>query len=370
MESLKNFGITTLAVAASLVFAGTAMAQNVADMQDRRAQLLKQLEANQNHRAQLLKELEANGAKLETRGVTPSRNIAKAHSMGGSGLLYSGTVELGAGWTWADCDRSGGEDGSSCSDLDDESYPHIVGSGRASVPVAKNFSLQFDADGWGTFTGRDGPDAGEENLQTNFSGAVHATWRDPSKGALGVFGQVGSSNGGEEENATYWLGGLEGQLYLGDFTLYGQAGLFDADDEGNDDVFSDAWFVRAVARWFPNAKTRIQAQLAYAEGEENIGPGDDPGDDYDAISWGLRADHIFGKYPISVFLDYGGLRLSEDAPSGECCSSEDTYTEHRFIVGLAFHFGVNNLKTQDRRGVTLDTPDVGRWTATTLDIVD
>ena len=347
MDWLKNSRIIVLAVAATLTFAGTAMAQNVADLQSRKAQLLK--------------ELDAINAQLGVTDVAASRNIAKAHSMGGRGLLYAGTVELGAGYTFADCDESGGDDPSCDFVVDDDSYPHIVGSGRASVPVANNVSLQFDADGWATFTDRDD---GEDNLQTNFSGAVHATWRDPSQGALGIFGQLGSSNGGENENATYWLAGIEGQLYLGDFTLYGQAGYFEADDETEDDVMTDAWFVRAVARWFPNTKTRIQAQFAYAEGEEDDSS---PAEDFDAYSWGIRADRIIGRYPISVFADYGGTVVDQDEPSG---ASEQKYTEHRFLLGLAFHFGVNNLKQQDRRGVTLDTPDVGRWTGASIEIVD
>ena len=357
---LKGMNVVALMVAAALAFAGTAMAQNVADLQSRKAQILKE-------NARLLKELDAINSQLGVTDVAASRNIAKAHSMGGRGLLYAGTVELGAGWTFADCDESGEETDGTCGDFDDDSYPQIVGSGRASVPVAKNVSLQFDADGWATFTDRSD---GEETLQTNFSGALHATWRDPSQGALGVFGQVGSSNGGDDENATYWLAGLEGQLYLGDFTLYGQVGYFEADDETENDVMTDAWFVRGVARWFPNAKTRIQAQLSYADGEEKHGGCCEEGGtaDYDAYSWGLRVDRIFGRYPIAAFLDYGGTVVDMDIPG--CCFTDEEYTEHRVMVGLAFHFGVNNLKQQDRRGVTLDTPDVGRWTAASIEIAD
>ena len=40
---------------------------------------------------------------------------------------------------------------------------------------------------------------------------------------------------------------------------------------------------------------------------------------------------------------------------------ENQYTEHRIMIGMVFHFGAYDLLTQDRYGVTLDTPDFGRW---------
>ena len=52
-----------------------------------------------------------------------------------------------------------------------------------------------------------------------------------------------------------------------------------------------------------------------------------------------------------------------------CRDGPRRYTEHRFLVGATFHFGVDDLKTQDRRGATLDTPDVGRWTGSTIRII-
>ena len=350
MKRFRGLGLVALTLLASLMLVGNVVAGEVEDLKARKAELLKELEKVEG--------------QLEAKGVTATPVSRMMRRDDGQSLLYSGAVELGFGGTWADCEEpDGGDCGSS--DLDDENYPFIEGSGRANVPLADNFSLQIDAEGWATFTSRSD---GEDNLHDSFSGALHATWRDPSNGAAGVFGQFGSSTGGRNDNAVFWLIGAEGQIYLGDFTLYGQAGYFDADDESTDDVMQDAVFVRGVARWFPDVNTRVQGEFAFASGDENQGPGDSPGADLDAYSWGVRADRIISGYPISLFVSYGGTHVTEDENDGE--SSEDEYTEHRIMAGVTFHFGVDDLKTQDRRGVTLDTPDLGRWTGITTEIID
>ena len=304
-------------------------------------------------------------AALAVAAVLTFAAGAPAQETDGGSLLYSGLVELGLGYTWASCDH---DDGSACGsgdDLDDETYAYLEGSGRANIPLSDAFSLQADVDGWNTFTGRDDGDGGEENLQTFFAGALHATWRAPETGAAGGFVQLGSSNSGNDENATFWLLGAEGQFYLGDFTLYGQAGYFDADDEDEDDVMTDAFFVRGVARWFLNDNFRLQGEFSWAAGEE---ADSSPADNFTFYSWGLRADRVMGSNPIALFAAYEGLWGEEEEVG--CSPCNETYTEHRLIVGVAFHFGVSDLKAQDRRGATLDTPDVGRWTAASNNPLD
>ena len=86
-------------------------------------------------------------------------------------------------------------------------------------------------------------------------------------GLLGVFGGAGQANfeggGGNSDNeATFAFVGGEGQLYLQDWTLYGQAGaiIANGDDDilGNDDQNDAAFFVRGVARWFIDDVSRLQ----------------------------------------------------------------------------------------------------------------
>jgi hypothetical protein len=349
---------------ASVMFTGPAIADETMDaLKAREAALMMELQ-------QVRRQLNGNGVATSFEVAAAPKNETMRQDDGHS-LLYSGTVELGAGGAFADCT----EDGDPCEDedFDADAYPYLVGAGRASIPIGDNVSVQIDAEGWATFTDRGGVDnddgQGEDNLQTSFSGAVHGTWRDPSSGAAGVFAQAGSSNGGEDENATFWLVGAEAQAYLGDVTLYGQGGYFEADDETEDDVITDAFFLRGVGRWFLNPRTRLQGEFSWVTGDENIGPGDDPGSDYNGYSWGVRVDRILTGHPISLFAAYDGLYMALDAAPGSSDDDGDLM-EHRFLVGATFHFNVDDLIAQDRRGVTLDTPDVGRWTAVTMENVD
>jgi hypothetical protein len=82
--------------------------------------------------------------------------------------------------------------------------------GSVSVPLGQRFGLQIDglaASARSAFVG---------------GGGAHLFMRDPSLGLLGLYGSVTRNNafGG----ATQIRGGLEGELYLGRFTLSGVAG--------------------------------------------------------------------------------------------------------------------------------------------------
>ncbi len=185
--------------------------------------------------------------------------------------------------------------------------------------------------------------------------------------ALGAFGLVGSVNGGDAENATIGLFGLEAQKYWNNVTLYGQGGVFYADDEDADDVMTNAWFVRGVARKFVDPNSYIAAELSYADGEENEDASGDV-DDLTALSWGLKYERMKTDMPIAWFVEYKGSHIVEDdASSG---SNDDELTTHAGLVGLRFQFGATSAIENDRRGATFDMPDVGRWTGWTIDVVD
>jgi hypothetical protein len=70
--------------------------------------------------------------------------------------------------------------------------------------------------------------------------------------------------------------GVEGQLYTGNSTWYGQVGFLDsADDEAGDhDFFHNALFVRGQARWLFGEGARATAEVAYAAG--HVGSSHDP----------------------------------------------------------------------------------------------
>lgn len=285
------------------------------------------------------------------------------------GLIYSGVVEGAAGWAWA-CNDRPSADLPCRADLDDEEFPLITGSGRVSVPLSLNMSIQFDIDGLATFTQRSENGGGEDNLHDYFFAGAHLAWRNPDQYALSVFGLGGSVNGGTDENALVGLVGGEGQWYWKNLTLYGQAGYFWANDENNENVMTEAWFVRGVMRYFFSPNQRLQGELSYAEGEEaeQFRPAF-PRDEIEALSWEVRYDHTFHSKPIGWFATYHGLYM-EERTLPRFPSADDDLTEHTFLLGVRFQFGAATMLENDRRGVTFDMPDVGRWTGYTLTVVD
>ena len=127
--------------------------------------------------------------------------------------------------------------------------------------------------------------------------------RDPTSGSLGGFVGVGNGFNANDETATAWLIGAEGQFYLTDWTLYGQLGYMDADevDTGTPDAFRDAWFGRGVVRYFLDANVKLEGELSYASGEQ-----DTDADDMDVWGWGLRYERALPAMDASFFLAYQG----------------------------------------------------------------
>ncbi|MFP3942516.1 MAG: hypothetical protein ACLFWF_01390 [Alphaproteobacteria bacterium] len=260
-------------------------------------------------------------------------------------------LELGAGWLFTDVGAGTGPD------PDDNNFPLIEGAGRANVPLSDDWALQFDAEGLAAFPSRDD---GEDNLQTAFSGAAHVNWRQPDH-AIGILGHIGTVTGGELEKINFYNLGGEALYNWTDFTVLGQAGYFWADDDNNDDVMDEAWWVRGVGRFYAGADTRVQFEGAYGDGEErNSG-----GIDVTAISWGARIDHSVSGGPVAFFLSYAGNHMDND-------DSADNYlTDHTVLAGLRIHFGdAGSLKESDRNGPSFDTPDVTRWVGWTSEVVE
>ena len=261
--------------------------------------------------------------------------------------------EIAVGVTSADAHDS--------NDLDDETYPLIEGAARVNIPTSSEWALQLDIDGLATFTDRSD---GEDNLQTGFTAGAHFAYRESDQSALGFFGAIGSSNGGDDENANFLLGGIEGQLHANNTTLYGQFGYFNADDETENDVITDAWIFRGVGRYFHTPDQRFQAELTYAAGEEN----DSTETDIDAWGWGVRYDQRFSGSPLGWAIGYNGMQI-EDSDTG----GSDEVTEHTAFIAITFLFGhgtTPTLQDNNYRGATWDLPDVARMTAYTIAVVD
>lgn len=274
-------------------------------------------------------------------------------------LLYASSIDLGIAYSDADSDF---ESSVSSEILDDGNFFGLSGDGAASIPLSDSFSIQLDLGGFANFTGRGSDaDTGEDNAQSYFYGGAHFSYRDPESHALGVFGQVGSANGGEDENATLFALGLEGQIYFNNYTFYAQAGYFEADDETENDVMTKAPFLRGVASYYFSERSKLSGEFALAVGEEN----DSSKDNIDGYSWGLDFEHQLSDHPIALVGGYRGFYVENDN------SAQKEVVEHLVFVGISMHFGAGSIMENDRRGVAFDQPTaIGRWTAYTIDVID
>ena len=111
---------------------------------------------------------------------------------------------------------------------------------------------------------------------------------------------------------------------------------------------------------FLDENAMLEGEVSYADGKEN----DSDPSDYTAWSWGVRYEKAFTDHPIAWFLEYHGMQIEESN------GGDDELMEHTFLVGLRMYFGAGSLMENDRRGATFDTPDVGRWTGWTVEVVD
>ena len=277
-----------------------------------------------------------------------------------NGLFYTGLIEAWGGWTFADGDPDND------TVIDDDDHPALGGSARVSIPFSNNFSGQLDIDGEANLLNGSQID---DNYGHAFWATGHLSLRDPSSHLIGVFGSIGAASAGEDEQANVFVIGGEGQLYLGNFTLYGQAGYFTTDNEdpGGFDGIEDAVFVRAVGRMFLGAGTRLEAEGTFASGD--IDP-DATADSSDPMwAWGARFEQeIAGlgatNMPLAWFAGYRGSYAENQSDNTE-------YTDHTFMVGLRFLFGSPTLQDNDRRGATLDSPwAIPRWVGYSLESID
>lgn len=230
---------------------------------------------------------------------------------------------------------------------EDEGFLYGV-SGKARLDLFSGLSVQGDL----SYEDVDEND-GDDYYQGSWLGGGHLSWSNSDSGLLGVFGGTGSADSDEQETDFWFIGG-EGQLYLENWTLYGQAGYFDGEvDEGEpDDAVHNAWFGRAVGRYFVSPHSRVQAEIAYLSGDQDA---DD--DDMEIVSWGARFDHQFWE-GIGVFAAYdGGYYESNDE------GLAGAYYDHVVRAGLSIAFGRSDLLEADRSGPNLDMPAVGRWGA-------
>ncbi|MFK7898541.1 MAG: hypothetical protein AB8G23_22095 [Myxococcota bacterium] len=158
---------------------------------------------------------------------------------------------------------------------------------------------------------------------------------------------------------------------MGNTTLYGQVGYFEGDDENERDAMTEAVFVRGVGRHFLSENQRISLEGSFGFGRP-LGPNDSIGGNSDNLTvgaWEARYDHGLAETPVALFLGYRGMNEERSTDGG----INAKLTDHSVFVGFTVTLGYGeklSMLENDRRGATLDTPDIGRWTAFSTELVD
>jgi len=235
----------------------------------------------------------------------------------------------------------------------------VGGDAKVNYWLGQSFSTQFTIHGeaGGVDASEDGCnsscDDDEEYSRVNFAVGGHATWRNPNRGALGVFGGITGGSIFDDGDQTRYFIGAEGQVYFGDFTLYGQGGFHDwIQGDSNHDEMAEGWFIRGVGRWFVTPYDKVEGEIGYNMSDNNIGNNNG---DIETINWGALYEHQFMNSPVSVYAEYDGYRHDDQSHS-----SNNVETEHIFMLGAKIYFNQPDLQTADRYGPTLDLPDLVR----------
>jgi hypothetical protein len=237
----------------------------------------------------------------------------------------------------------------------------LGGAGRANYWIARDMSVQVDAQAEGT--SYDVPGGGHFSTHSYLVGG-HWSWRSPQQYLFGVFAAAGDAggNGLASDSGAGFIGnsqrhgliGAEAQWYWSQFTLYAQGGydttLGNADPSFVNSI--NAWFIRGTGRYFVNPNFLIEGTVMYANGSIDFNLGD-PSFGFQTWSWQAKAEWRFPTAPFSVFAKYQGSQTKYDSAEFLNVASAKA-TDNRVLLGLKLHMGDRTLQQTDRTGATLD----------------
>ena len=276
----------------------------------------------------------------------------------------SGYLEMEGGFAWQD--NSGSRFDNSYSGSDNKWM--VNGAGRVNVWWGRNYSTQFDV--WGGFDSFARSNNDNRGVIANVNVGAHFSYRDAQM-LYGLFGAVGGI--GSNDNCcsggvgmTHGTFGGEVQYYLGNITLYGQAGIqtniSDVQNGGN----YRAWFIRGVGRYFVHDNLKVEAFAAYANGratsEDFLPTFSVPTNssiskiDFQQVSWGVGVEKRFTGTAFSGFARYEGNWTELKSFDPNPLFTGHT-TEHAFKAGFRVYINEDSLKFNDRNGTTLDIRD-------------
>ncbi|MEJ0013679.1 MAG: hypothetical protein WDM94_13895 [Bauldia sp.] len=210
--------------------------------------------------------------------------------------------------------------------------PRFAGDAAVNIPISERFNLEFEA--WGDTQYGQYYYFGHAAAGT----FVHAYARSEA-GSFGAFGGYTNLEFGGYEHGDMFTGGVEGQGYFGNLTLYGQvAGLTSKGRENDILLTFNGWLARGTARYFATPDTRLQFDAQWMSLSLPTGHGD-------VLSLVGTAEHRFAATPFSAFVSGRWDRVSHDPFN---------FSAAQVTFGARFYFGGNAFEN-DRSGATMDT---------------
>lgn len=241
------------------------------------------------------------------------------------------------------------------------------GKGQGYWTLSPDVHLQVDLFAQQTDDIFEGGEASSETDASRFGGALHLLHPLENRARLGVAASVWNTDVGVVTDTATFLGGgdatyglfaVEGQFFVDNWTLSGQAGLFttfscNGQNFGCAGVIEDGTYLRGKIRYFLNDNTQLSLEALQMWG----GVDDDlfGGKSVRANSshWTLEAEHKFSDSPFSGFV---ALSHQNDEINSFLVSTTDTQT---VSVGVKFYLDQATLKSNDRSGAAMDTPQFG-----------
>ncbi|MEJ0013678.1 MAG: hypothetical protein WDM94_13890 [Bauldia sp.] len=206
----------------------------------------------------------------------------------------------------------------------------FAGAGEVNISLSERFNLEFE--GRASTVGTTSPYAQAATV-------AHAFWRDPQTFAFGAFGGFASLEMAPQRGNMF-LGGVEGQAYLGNLTLYAQAAAITASQNSPGSwLHFGGYFARGAARYFVTPMTRLQFDAQWTSFSNT--------DDWtNALILAGTVEHQFAATPFAGFanvrwdhLEHGGNR---------------PLTATAVTFGIRAYFGAGSTLDNDRNGATMD----------------
>lgn len=248
----------------------------------------------------------------------------------------SGFVSIGAGPAGAETEFMG-----SSNAIDGFAVEALASGVYMFTPV---LGVQGDV----RYTSRTFEDVGGDMTTSSVDGALHGFYRESDQFLVGGFVQIGRDS---LEDGSFTAGttdrsyiGGEAQVFLGNATLYAQAGMQQFDvGSGMMSVGLSGWFGTVEARYFLTPDLRIEAHAGFNTLEFDI-----IAIALNTATIGVGAEYKFESLPISLFAKYDYTTTSFNDDGGS-----PTMSDHRFLVGARFAIGEDTLLDRDRNGASL-----------------